>query len=108
LISEVVTNFNSNAVIHGCPCPKVLIVDDEPFNLIALEGLLQSFGVKSAAKAYNGKDALAKLEQNYQRQCSSFNHQGYRLVILDNNMPVMNGIEAASRIRNLQRLGKLL
>ena len=45
-----------------CKCPKVLIADDEPFNLIALEGLLHQFNVGSVDKAYHGKEALQKIE----------------------------------------------
>jgi CheY-like chemotaxis protein len=37
------------------------VVDDEPFNLIALEGLLNQLGIPSVDKAYDGKDALKKI-----------------------------------------------
>jgi YesN/AraC family two-component response regulator len=38
--------------------PYLLIVDDEPFNLVALEGLLNNQGVKRIDKAPNGREAL--------------------------------------------------
>lgn len=49
----------------------MLIVDDEPFNLIALEGLLHSFDGLSVKidKSYNGKEALKKLQDNIELQC---------------------------------------
>ena len=37
-------NFISTTVlkrVEVCKCPHILIVDDDPFNLIALEGLIQ-------------------------------------------------------------------
>lgn len=41
-----------------CKCPSVLIVDDEPFNIVTIEGLLCSKGVELCARAYNGVEAL--------------------------------------------------
>ena len=42
------------------------MVDDEPFNLIALEGLLNHFGFSNLQQAYNGKQALDIISQNAQ------------------------------------------
>jgi PleD family two-component response regulator len=41
--------------------PKILIVDDEPFNLIALEGMLLQRGYTRIDKAFNGQEALQKI-----------------------------------------------
>ncbi len=35
-----IENQKQNSFRDPCRCPKVLIADDEPFNLIALEGFL--------------------------------------------------------------------
>jgi len=43
-----------------CNCNPVIIADDEPFNIIALEGLLQARGVK-VDKVFNGQSLLAKI-----------------------------------------------
>ena len=40
-------------------------MDDEPFNLIALEGLLKEFNILKVDKAFNGKEALELLERNW-------------------------------------------
>ena len=58
---------------------NVLIIDDEPFNLIALEGLLQLQGVLLIDKCFNGKEAIALLED----KGFSF----YDIVFTDLNMP---------------------
>jgi hypothetical protein len=42
-----------------------LIADDEPFNLIALEGLLYQLKVGDIDKSYHGKEALDKIESNF-------------------------------------------
>ncbi len=70
---------------------NVLIIDDEPFNLIALEGLLQLQGVLLIDKCFNGKEAIALLED----KGFSF----YDIVFTDLNMPQATGIEVAIRIR---------
>jgi CheY-like chemotaxis protein len=42
-----------------------LIVDDEAFNLIVLEGLLLQYGgIESVDTANNGKEALEMIEKN--------------------------------------------
>ena len=82
-----------------CKCAPVLIVDDEPFNLIALEGLLHMELLEGIDKAYNGRQALNMILSNQSGSCGSMNHCSYKVVITDNNMPVMNGIEFAEEVR---------
>jgi DNA-binding response OmpR family regulator len=66
---------------------KVLLVDDEPNILIALEYLLQKEGYQ-VLKAQNGEKALDALRQ-----------QQPDIVVLDVMMPGMSGFEVAQRIR---------
>jgi CheY-like chemotaxis protein len=42
---------------------RFLLVDDEPFNLIALEGLLNLSGFTSIRKCFNGVQALEVLNE---------------------------------------------
>ena len=54
--------------------------------------------------AINGKDAINKLiKRNEMRCCGK-----YGIVFMDINMPVMNGIVAIKKIRNLIELDKIL
>jgi CheY-like chemotaxis protein len=69
-------------------------VDDEPFNLIALEGLLNVLGITKIEKAFNGREALDILEQN---------PTTFDAVLTDNNMPEMIGIQLAEHIRAMQQ-----
>lgn len=66
---------------------KILIVDDEPFNLDLLEQELGELGY-SSERSDNGAQALAKIEQNEPA-----------LVLLDYQMPGMTGIEVLRAIR---------
>ena len=47
--------------LHNCECAKILIVDDEAFNIIALEGLLHQLKITKVDRAFNGKEALKKI-----------------------------------------------
>jgi DNA-binding NtrC family response regulator len=67
---------------------KILIVDDEPFNLDVLEQELNDRGY-SIERAADGAEALGKFE--------SFHPD---LVLLDYQMPGMNGIEVLKELRN--------
>lgn len=71
---------------------KVLIVDDEPNILIALEFLMRQEGYQ-VQKARNGQQAL-QLLNNYRPQ----------VAILDVMMPEMNGFELAKRMRDQEAL----
>eukprot|EP00347_Sterkiella_histriomuscorum_P020032 403339357 len=86
-----------------CKCPQVLIVDDEPFNLIALEGILEMSGVTKVEKAFNGKDGLNKylnLKESQQYKCTAKVHQenAVKMVFSDFNMPIMNGLQMTTSI----------
>jgi len=67
--------------------PKILIVDDEPFNVELLEGYLSKD--YDILKAYNGNEALLMVGTNPPD-----------LIILDIMMPDMNGYEVCSRIKD--------
>lgn len=100
-----------------CQCARVLIVDDEPFNLLALEAHLIDLGVSSVEKALDAQQALQKVRENLQmrqdeeekvhgsRPLRCLNHRPYRLIMMDQNMPIMGGIEGALQIRDMQRQG---
>jgi PleD family two-component response regulator len=74
--------------------PKILIVDDEPFNVELLEGYLsKDFDI---LKAYNGTEALLIVGTNPPD-----------LIILDIMMPGMNGYEVCGRIKGDEKTTSL-
>ena len=103
--STLIPQSTSRNITQECNCPKILIVEDDMFNLITMETLLMSLNQK-ADVAYDGKSAIEKL-LNRQRYPCLHGTNNYNLVILDYEMPVMNGPEAARHIRDLQHAGIL-
>ncbi len=55
--------------------------------------------IKGIDKAFNGQEALNKLTSK-KRECGR-SHQAFKIIILDNNMPILTGVETAKRIRAL-------
>lgn len=68
---------------------KILIVDDAPANLLALEAVLEGAQYE-LIRANSGPEALAVLPQ----------HPDLSLILLDVQMPIMDGFETARRIKN--------
>lgn len=66
---------------------SILIVDDRPEKLLALEAVLEELH-QNIVRAYSGRDAL--------RQVLA---QDFAVILLDVNMPGMDGFETASLIR---------
>ena len=73
---------------------NVLIVDDDVLNNLIHEKYVENFGFESEV-AMNGKEALEKIEKN--AKVFKF----FSLILLDCNMPVLNGFETAKKIRFL-------
>jgi phosphoserine phosphatase RsbU/P len=67
--------------------PKILIVDDEPFNVDYLEQELEELDYATVSAA-NGQEALEKVGS-----------ESPDLVLLDIMMPVMDGFEALTRLK---------
>ncbi len=70
---------------------NVLLVDDEPANLLALEVVLEPLGA-TLVRASSGTEALRKLQDT-----------DFAAILLDVRMPGMDGFEAAKLIRSRPR-----
>jgi PAS domain S-box-containing protein len=73
------------------PALSVLLVDDDEYNVLVLKSLLPAPPL-AVRTAINGRAALDAVAQ-----------ERPDLIFLDLQMPVMGGLEAVSRIRELQR-----
>lgn len=81
---------DTSANLIDMPELSILIVDDNEVNLRVVSGILSNQGHKTDT-ALNGKIAVDKiLEKNYD------------LVLMDMEMPEMNGIDATKTIRQLE------
>jgi signal transduction histidine kinase/CheY-like chemotaxis protein len=69
--------------------PKVMIVDDNDFNRLCLASILERNGIKYI-QAINGEAAVKKILK--------YNDKPIKCVIMDCNMPVMDGWEATKSI----------
>jgi PAS domain S-box-containing protein len=70
---------------------RILMVDDHPANLVALDAILQPLG-QELVKATSGEDALRKLL-----------HHDFALILMDVQMPGMDGIQTAKLIKERPR-----
>ena len=68
---------------------KVLVAEDIPLNQLLMKTILDDFGFEREIAA-NGKIAIEKLEAGQ-----------YDIVLMDLQMPEMNGFEATEHIRNI-------
>ncbi|MEZ7885479.1 MAG: response regulator [Bacteroidales bacterium] len=72
--------------------PKVLIVEDDETNLIYLQLVLKDLNIE-LLKAVNGQAAVETFEQN----------QDIELILMDIRLPGMDGYEATSMIRKMNK-----
>ena len=83
---------------------EVLIVDDDSFNLMALELILSKFKVKSV-RAFNGQQALDKIQERHHNFSKS---QVFSLVFMDYHMPVKDGVETTKEIMKMFKVDGLI
>ena len=94
LAADVELDQTQPAIGNGSPTPplrdikaNILIVDDRPDKLMAVEAILSSLG-ENILKARSGKEALRHLL-----------HEEVAVILLDVSMPCMDGFETAALIR---------
>jgi two-component system chemotaxis response regulator CheY len=68
---------------------KAMIVDDSRAMRSMLRKILKENGFEVVAEAENGRDALEQLQQ----------HESLDLMLLDWNMPIMNGYDLLCEVR---------
>jgi osomolarity two-component system, response regulator SSK1 len=77
------------------PPINVLMVEDNPINLKLLEAFVKRLKVRWET-AMNGRDAVTKWRSG-----------GFHLVLMDIQLPVMNGLDATREIRRLERVNSI-
>jgi signal transduction histidine kinase len=95
----VVASLSRTAAIADAPAPdqvpvNILLVDDQPGRLLTYRAILEPLG-EHLVEATSGTDALKRLMEDE-----------YAVILLDVNMPGMDGFETASLIHQHPRFEK--
>lgn len=86
--SNVSDDFSVDSAIKNI---SILVVEDIQLNQLLMKTLLDDFGFKSTMVS-NGKLAIDKVKEN-----------SYDVILMDLQMPVMNGFEATQYIRDIMK-----
>src|SRR5262245_62214061 len=81
----------SNEIVSASRVANILIVDDDPRSLMALEELLQDLG-QNLVTARSGEEALRRVLRD-----------DFAVILLDVRMPGIDGFETARLMRERQR-----
>ncbi|CAD8124498.1 unnamed protein product [Paramecium sonneborni] len=84
----------STLQLHECntTCKKILIVEDQIFNQIALKAILGHFAIQ-CDQAYDGYQAIQRVKEKLQTTC-----QFYDIIFMDIELPGLNGFETSKEI----------
>jgi CheY-like chemotaxis protein len=87
---------------NSCECKKVLIVYDNNFNVYSLRSVLNYQFNLDADVAYNGKQAVEMVQNRMEANCQVCKEPFYRVILMDVEMPITNGYEATTIIREIE------
>ena len=90
---DALENEADDTILEG---KRILVVDDQSVNRVIVKEMLNRYGV-IVDEAEDGNDAIRKIESADDR---------YDIILMDVQMPVMNGYEATKRIREMEDLSK--
>jgi len=87
------TNMNASmdSVVKNLPKLQLLIAEDDPTNQILISKVMERWGMEYDI-VDNGQDALVMVR-----------HHHFDIVLMDVNMPILDGIEATKRIRLFEK-----
>jgi two-component system sensor histidine kinase/response regulator len=90
-MSAVAAKDSSAGTVASAEPVKILLVDDQPDNLLSAEAVLEILG-EEIVKAESGREALRQLLEH-----------DFAVIVLDVMMPDMDGFETAALIRERER-----
>lgn len=85
--------------MHKCETDvSILVVDDNQINLMLMEDILEVMDFKNVKTIDSGAGAIDEIKQNL----------NYDFVVMDICMPMIDGYEAAKKIRELGYAGRII
>ncbi|EGR27776.1 two component system histidine kinase, putative [Ichthyophthirius multifiliis] len=88
---------------QNCNHSQILIVDDNLFNIFVLKKTLQQYGFNSNS-ASDGLEALKAVKNRIEcKNCCPY----YKMIIMDIQMPVMDGYESTQKIIGLLKKNEI-
>jgi CheY-like chemotaxis protein/nitrogen-specific signal transduction histidine kinase len=96
---KMITSFSDIVIsTKKCECPKILAVDDDGFNIMAMESILGVLGYSCVA-SYNGYDAIEKFFDRLHNPCCE-ECTGFKVIFMDCSMPVIDGMDTTKELRS--------
>lgn len=74
---------------------SVLLVEDDPINLLFAQKVFEKIGVRNFTLVENGQKAIERVKD-----------QKFDIVFMDCHMPILDGYQATQSIRNLEVMGQ--
>lgn len=90
----ILNNRRAHVSDISCGCPRVLVVDDDAFNVLTMQTLLNAMQVTSET-AHSGIECI-KTIQSAEKCCKRCRR--FTLVLLDGNMPMKDGFTTAREL----------
>lgn len=82
----------------SCKCKQIMVIDPDNFSLVAIKTLLNSLKIKPEI-CFTANDAIEKLSS--QSQCTDISCRGFKLIFVNFNMQLMDGINLVKDISKL-------
>lgn len=88
--AQIYQSTAEKELLFAAPQANILVVDDNEMNRKVALGLMAPYGMQIDT-AENGKQALQMIQKKH-----------YDIVFMDHMMPVMDGVEATERLRDME------
>ena len=88
-----------------CVCPELLVIDDDSFNILAMENILGAMSL-TFNYGFNGEEAISLVANRVNNPCGE-NCLFYKVILMDCTMPIMDGFEASRILRNKMNEGEV-